>query len=359
MACRPLPRYGKNVGAEAVRDPGAAAYRGTVERAPSAPAVIEAVDVARSFGEKQALEGVTFRVQAGEIHALLGPNGAGKTTLLRILTGLLHADSGSVTTAGFDPVDNARGLRERVGLVPSADRTFYLRLSGLENLAFFARLYGLSRRDAVARAKDVMVKVGLEDAFTVRVGVYSHGMQKRLSVARAILSDPTVLLVDEATHDLDPEGAARVRELVAGLAATGVAVVWTTQRVEEIRGFADHVTLLKGGRVAFHGTVPTLMAHSNPRRYIVQLTSADTRDRPDLDSLNRAVAGLGGVTHLPYDDHDHFLLVLNADTVLGEAITALNGANIHVLGCTEEQSEIEAAFMWLTGNGGTPAEAAE
>jgi ABC-2 type transport system ATP-binding protein len=338
---------------EAVHDPDAAA-RPTTESAPSAPAVIDAVDVSRAFATKQALDGVSFRVRAGEIHALLGPNGAGKTTLLRILTGLLHADSGTVTTAGFDPVDNPRGLRERVGLVPSGDRTFYLRLSGLENLAFFARRYGMRRGEALARAKDLMAKVGLEDALKVRVGVYSHGMQKRLSVARALLSNPTVLLVDEATHDLDPEGAARVRELVAGLAANGVAVVWTTQRVEEIRGFADHVTLLNGGRVAFYGTVPALMAHSNPRRYIVQLSEADTQNRPGLDGLNHAVAGHGAITHLPYDDDDHFALVLEPDTILGQAIAALNAAGYHVVGCTEEQSEIEQAFMSLTGNGRPP-----
>ena len=152
---------------EAVHDPGSGAYIGTAKQAPSSPAVIDAVDVTRAFGDKQALGGVTFRVRAGEIHALLGPNGAGKTTLLRILTGLLHADTGSVTTAGFDPVDNPRGLRERVGLVPSGDRTFYLRLSGLDNLAFFARLYGLRKREAVARATDLMVKVGLEDALKI------------------------------------------------------------------------------------------------------------------------------------------------------------------------------------------------
>ncbi len=357
MANGSYPRYVKTVAVEAVHDWDAAADPGVAASADSAAPVIDAVDVSRAFGEKQALDGVSFRVGAGQIHALLGPNGAGKTTLLRILTGLLHADSGSVTTAGFDPADNPRGLRERVGLVPSGDRTFYLRLAGLENLSFFARLYGMRKRDAVARAKKVMSDVGLEDALNVRVGYYSHGMQKRLGVARALLSDPSVLLVDEATHDLDPEGAARVRELVAGLAASGVAVVWTTQRVEEIRGFCDHVTLLKGGRVAFHGTVPALMAHSNPRRYIVQLGHADAASRPGLDALNLAVAGHGSVMHLPYDDDDHFLLVLDHDTVLGEAIAALNAARFQVVGCAEEQSEIEQAFMSLTGNGRPPGEA--
>ena len=195
LACCPEPRYGKSVATEAVHDQGTGAYIGTAKQAPSSPAVINAVDITRAFGDKQALDGVTFRVGAGQIHALLGPNGAGKTTLLRILTGLLHADSGSVRTAGFDPVDNPRGLRERVGLVPSGDRTFYFRLSGLDNLTFFGRLYGLRRGEAVARARDLMAKVGLEDALKVSVGVYSHGMQKRLSVARALLANPSVLLL--------------------------------------------------------------------------------------------------------------------------------------------------------------------
>ena len=129
-----------------------------------APTIIEAVDVSRAFDAKQALDGVSFRVRAGEIHALLGPNGAGKTTLLRILTGLLRADSGDVSVAGFDPETSPKALRQRVGLVPSADRTFYLRLTGLENLAFFGRLYGFKRREAVARSKDALGKVGLDDA---------------------------------------------------------------------------------------------------------------------------------------------------------------------------------------------------
>jgi ABC-2 type transport system ATP-binding protein len=320
--------------------------------------IIEAVDVSRAFGTKQALERVSFRVGAGQIHALLGPNGAGKTTLVRILTGLLRADTGRVTVDGFDPDTNPKALRQRVGLIPSADRTFYLRLTGLENLAFFARLYGFNRRQALARAHDALAKVGLEEATRVTVGVYSHGMQKRLSVARAILADPAVLMVDEATHDLDPEGSRRVRDLVAGLAATGVAVVWTTQRIEEIRGFADHVTLVNRGRVAFHGTVPALMGYSNPRRYIIHLTRAArvaAGATPSLAELNAPLTGLGEVSHLPYDDEDHYLLSLEPEAVLGEAIAALSTARFHVVTCTEEQSEIEQAFMSLTGEDVRPA----
>jgi ABC-2 type transport system ATP-binding protein len=213
----------------------------------------------RRFDRRLALDGVDLAVPAGEIFALLGPNGAGKTTLLRTISGLVAPTQGSVSVGGADAA-GTRARRGHVGLVPSGDRTFYLRISGLENLVFFARLQGLRRRAALARAEEVLDAVGLADAARRRVGAYSHGMQKRLSIARALLTEPAVLLIDEATHDLDPEGADRVRALVAERAAAGAAVVWATQRVEEISGFADRVTLLSAGRVRFTGSVIELLA---------------------------------------------------------------------------------------------------
>jgi ABC-2 type transport system ATP-binding protein len=214
----------------------------------------------RRFDRAMALDGVDFAVHQGEIHALLGPNGAGKTTLLRTISGLVAPTEGSVRVLGADVTTGSRALHGCIGLVPSGDRTFYLRISGLENLVFFARLQGMRRRRAVARAHEVLAAVGLSDAARRRVGTYSHGMQKRLSIARALLTEPEVFLVDEATHDLDPEGAQRVRSLVAERAAQGAAVVWTTQRVDEISGFANRVTVLSGGRVRFTGSVGELLA---------------------------------------------------------------------------------------------------
>src|SRR3954467_6265794 len=131
---------------------------------PRGTPAVYAHDVSRAVGDKQALSGVSFHVAQGQIHALLGPSGAGKTTLLRIITGLLHADSGEVSTAGFDPAKNPKALRQRVGLGPPATRPFSVRVTGLENLVFFGRLYGLRRKAAVARALEVMEQVGLGDA---------------------------------------------------------------------------------------------------------------------------------------------------------------------------------------------------
>ena len=184
---------------------------------PVAAPVIEAHDLVRSFPGKLALDGVSLAVRPGEIEALLGPNGAGKTTLLRLLAGLMSPSAGSVRVLGQEVERRNREARGLVGLVPSGDRSFYLRISGLENLAFFGRLNGLRRRAAFERAAELLDHVGLADAAERPVGEYSHGMQKRLSVARALITDPAVLLVDEATHDLDPEGARRIRALDRGL----------------------------------------------------------------------------------------------------------------------------------------------
>ena len=310
--------------------------------------MIEARGVSRHFRTTTALQDVTLVAARGDVHALLGPNGAGKTTLLRILSGLMAPTSGVVSVLGLDV--HTRALRHVVGLVPSGDRSFYLRISGLENLVFFGRLHGLSRNQAIARGRDVLEAVGLEDAANKPVGVYSHGMQKRLSVARALLAEPSVLLVDEATHDLDPEGARRIRELVAALAGSGSTVLWATQRIDEIRGFAGNVTLLHRGRVRFSGTVPELMAHATPQSYLLRLRNG-VADRDALQQvLDRALPGKARIATA--DDAEHYRLGLADGVVLGDALASLTLEGVQVLACREERSEIEEAFLALTRDGG-------
>ena len=312
---------------------------------------IEASDVVRRFKQTVALDGVSVRISKGSIHALLGPNGAGKTTLIRVLTGLVEPDEGDVRIMGI-PLSGvtSREVRRLFGFVPSGDRTFYLRISAMENLVFFGRLYGLTRRQAASRASEVLEAVDLTQAATLPVGVFSHGMQKRLSLARALLLAPPILFVDEATHDLDPEASARARELVADAATAGAAVVWATQRVDEIRGFADRVTLLDRGVVRFEGTVPELMGTSGARRFLLHLArqpggGALIERVTDLLGTSASVLPAGGEG----EDGEHLLMVLQGDAVLGDAIAVLANDGIRVLACREERSGIEQAFLRLTG----------
>jgi ABC-type multidrug transport system ATPase subunit len=313
--------------------------------------VVEANAVSRRFGERVALDTVSLAVGESRIEALLGPNGAGKTTLVRVLTGLVKPDAGEARVLGVDTWECPRELRARMGLVPSGDRSLYLRISGLENLIFFGRLHGMTKRHATARAHEMLELVGLDDAARLRSGFYSHGMQKRLSIARALLTQPSVLLIDEATHDLDPEAAARIRDLVRGLADGGTAVVWATQRIEEIRGFADAVTLLREGQAAFQGTVSQLIALAAPRRYVLRLRNGRESGAELEATLRRAVAGGGTIAALDDGDPDDFLLQLAEDAVLGEVLAALTAGGIDVLGCREERSEIENAYLNLAGSG--------
>lgn len=312
--------------------------------------VLDARGVSQWFGDAQVLRDVSLAVRAGEIHALLGPNGAGKTTLVRILAGLLQPSRGSVAVAGYEPSQSARGFRRQIGFVASGDRTFYMRISGLENLVFFGRLHGMRRREAVRRGHEVLADVGLEDAAHRPVGQYSHGMQKRLSVARALLALPPVLLIDEATHDLDPEAARRVRFLVERSAQEGAAVVWVTQRLEEIRGFADAVSVLSGGSVRFEGSVPELMSRAAPRRFVLHLGYAG--DPPSDEALSAAVGAGCIVKRLPDPEAKHFVLALSEEGVLGEALAAFARVDVSVLSCHEERSEIEEAFLLLVEDGG-------
>ena len=325
-------------------------------------AVIDAEDVMRRFGAKEALRGVSLAVPAGEVHALLGRNGAGKTTLLRVLTGLLDASAGSVRVAGIDVHGSPREVRRLIGVVPSGDRSFYLRLSGLENLVFFARLHGLPRARARERALRALAAVGLEAEARRPVHAYSHGMQKRLSVARALLTEPPVLLVDEATHDLDPEGAARVRRLAREAADAGRAVVWATQRVEEIRGLAERVTLLDEGAVRFQGTVPALLARSAPGRYVLRLANGRAGGRVAEEALREALAPVARLERLPAGDRprpeeqgppgEDFGLALADGAALDDALRVLLGCGVRVLSCRQERPEVESAFLAVVEQAG-------
>lgn len=328
---------------------GEAPPRRTDIEANVAVPLIEVQSLIREFGPKRVLDGVSLRVQPGEVHALLGPNGAGKTTLLRILAGLTAPTSGNVRLlGGAAGVDPAR--RQLVGFIPSGDRSFYLRLSGLENLVFFGRLQGLSHRTASSRAWEGLAQVDLAHAAHLPVRLYSHGMFKRLTVARALLTNPAVFLVDEATHDLDPHASDAIRTLVGARAGAGAAIIWATQRVDEIRGFADTVTLLHRGRVRFSGSVARLSMHSLALRYLLRLrpVPADPRRLPEL---TQAVAGLAELTPAGGEDSELFRMVLRDGAVFGDVVAALTRAGVGVLAAHQERADIEQAFLDMTRDG--------
>ncbi|MEX2424323.1 MAG: ABC transporter ATP-binding protein [Acidimicrobiia bacterium] len=303
----------------------------------------------RWFDDHHVLNGLELEVPRGELHAILGPNGAGKTTLLRIISGITEPSSGLVTVDGVTTRPGSdRNLRREIGLIAASANSFYMRLSGLENLLFFGRLQGMAKRHAVERSRELLERVGLTEAMDRRVGHYSTGMQRRLTVARALLTEPVLLLADETTAGLDPAGARSVRALFTSIAGAGTTVLWTTQRIDEIRGFADRVSFLHDGRFLFTGTVPEMVALARPKRYIVELQSDEA-----LDSVaSHGGAVLEGVAELEsvgVASSRVFALTLEPEEMIGSALVRLSGAGIQVVSCTEERSPIDEAFTRLSG----------
>jgi ABC-2 type transport system ATP-binding protein len=203
----------------------------------------------------EALKGVSFSVSSGEIHALLGPNGAGKTTLIKILATLLLPDSGRAYVEGYDVVSQAREVRKIIGVVLDVSKGFYTSLTGFENLVFYGMLKGYSYSDARKRAREVLELVGLWDtgAYSRPYYTYSLGMRARLSIAKALLTNPRVLLLDEPTLGLDVESARMVRRLIVDLSKEGRTVLITGHNMYEIEQVANSITIMSSGRVVAHG----------------------------------------------------------------------------------------------------------
>ncbi|AAL82013.1 daunorubicin resistance protein DrrA family ABC transporter ATP-binding protein [Pyrococcus furiosus DSM 3638] len=198
----------------------------------------------------EALKGITFSVKKGELFGLLGPNGAGKTTTIKILTTLLEPTSGVAKVLGYDVVKEPREIRRRINLVAEGERTLYWRLSGYENLRYFASIYYVPRREAEKRIKELLEMVGLWERRNDLVMNYSRGMKQRLAIAKALINDPEVLFLDEPTLGLDVQSAVFVRELVRKLVdEEGKTVLLTTHYMQEAEELCDRIAIIDHGRI--------------------------------------------------------------------------------------------------------------
>ncbi len=198
-----------------------------------------------------ALRDISLTVPRGECLGILGPNGAGKTTLLRIIGGLLYPSHGSVLVDGYDAHSHNQSVRERVGYVMNEERSFYWRLTGLQNLQFFGALNDLYGKQLVLRANELLDLVGLGHAGEIRVSNYSCGMRQRLAIARGLLSDPEILILDEPTKSLDPLGAEELRQFITKeiLGGQDKTVVIATHQIEEAEMLCDRVCILSEGTI--------------------------------------------------------------------------------------------------------------
>ncbi|HET7686159.1 MAG TPA: ATP-binding cassette domain-containing protein [Candidatus Limnocylindria bacterium] len=240
----------------------------------------------------RAVDGIDLHVGRGEIFGVLGPNGAGKTTTMRMLATLLEPTSGSATVLGLDVVREAREVRRRMGAVLSDGRSLYWKLTARENLEYFAALYHVPAAEIRSRIQEALETVRLDDRADDYVERYSAGMRQRLVLARALLPDPELLLLDEPTVGLDPQSARDLRDRVVALRARGRTVLLTTHYMEEADQLCDRIAIVDHGRVVAldtpAGLKRTIGATEVVRLEVGSTPHAQHGDTPLLDRLGRA-----------------------------------------------------------------------
>ena len=305
--------------------------------------MIQLDGVGKTFdgGAIHALQDVTFSVPAGSVCALLGHNGAGKTTTIKILSTLLRPTSGKAVVAGYDVVSQPAQVRASISITGQTNAMDPL-LTGRENLVLYGRLRGLRRRQAHARADELIQQFDLVDAADRQVNTYSGGMWRRVELASALVVPTKVLFLDEPTNGLDPRSRRNVWALVSSLAHQGVAVLLTTQYLEEADVLSDSIVVIDHGQVIASGTAEDLKRRVGSS--YCQVTLADPADLP------RVAAALAGFDEIDIDAENSSVSVLAPDGVatLAEVFRWVDALGIELVDISLRKPSLDDVFLHLT-----------
>jgi ABC-2 type transport system ATP-binding protein len=305
---------------------------------------VEAEGLVKTFGSTRALDGVDLEIPHGTVLGLLGPNGAGKTTTVRILTTLLRPDAGRALVAGVDVAADPQGVRRRIGLsgqYAAVDEN----LTGFENLYMVSRLYGMSRRTARSRARELLARFRLEDAADRSAKTYSGGMRRRLDLAGALVASPAVVVLDEPTTGLDPRGRLDTWDVIGELVADGASVLLTTQYLEEADRLADSIAVIDSGRVIARGTSDELKAQVGGERLEMVLD-----ETADIDEVARVLTEIGtGEPAVDRHARRVGIVVDGGAKSLIEALRRLDLQSITVQDVGLHRPTLDDVFLALTG----------
>ena len=308
------------------------------------PLMIEAVGLAKRYGQVQALAGVDLAVEKGSILSLLGPNGAGKTTAVRILTTRTIPDAGAARVAGYDVRHQASQVRRNIG-VTAQDVTLDGLLTGQQNLVMAGQLSGLNRTEALSRARELLLQFGLADAGGRLTKGYSGGMRRRLDLAASLVANPPVLFLDEPTTGLDPTSRAEVWEVVRQLTASGVTVLLTTQFLDEADQLAERVVVVDHGRAIAEGTPAELKRSVGGARLELTLSHG-----AELGTIASALASFIDGPVRVSDDGRRVSAPVGGQSGLATAVVrALDAQGLSVDDVEVRQPSLDDVFFALTG----------
>jgi ABC-2 type transport system ATP-binding protein len=327
----------------------------TLDREGERAVTLEALRLTKRFGDRIAVDGLSFSVPQGEVVGLLGPNGAGKTTTIRLLTTVLAPTSGAFSVAGIAS-DRPRLIRQRVGVLPES-AGYPRHQTARAYLRYHARLFGLSRPDAAGLAEHLLAEVGLDERASSRISTFSRGMRQRLGLARALVNEPVVVFLDEPTLGLDPAGQRQVLGIIRDVAERrGATVVLSTHTLPDVEEVCTSVVILHRGRILVSGTVGEVTS--------VVATPRSAQVRVPFELIDRArgvLARVPGLAVGPGDERPDVIRVSltvppaaarrERDTGLNAAVGALLAADVPILSFEIEGARLSDAFFTVTSEG--------
>ena len=304
--------------------------------------LLECRDLRKRYGDRTAVDGISFTIAPGETYGLLGPNGAGKTTTISMLCGLLRRDGGDVTVAGR-PVDvGATEAKAAIGYVPQ-DLAIYPDLTARENLRFFGRLQRLGGRALDQRIDEILALTDLADRARDRVDSFSGGMKRRLNIGIGLLHEPQLLVLDEPTVGVDPQSRNAILASVDELGRAGMAVLYTTHYMEEAERLCDRIGIIDEGRIKAEGTRRELVALVGQKDRVELIVSEAvepaTAALATLAPVEEAISGDGRIELVVDQARNHLAHILETATAAGATVKS-----VEVI-----EPDLEAGFLHLTG----------
>ena len=299
-------------------------------------------NLAKRFENIEALSGISFSLQPGELFGFLGPNGAGKTTTINMLTGLMRPDSGKIHIGGIDCTANPKAAQHLVGVVPD-ESNLYPELTGLDNLCFCAALYGMSKARRQSRARELLDMFGLTKAADRRFGGYSKGMKRKLTIAAGMIHKPGILFLDEPTTGIDVASARQLRQLIADLHRAGTTIFLTTHYIEEAERLCDRIAFIVSGRIVRIDTVEDLLQPIQAKQ-VVQFSSSNP-----LNGIQSKLSG--SFPGLEFTIPGHGVIRVESDEPIrvGPLVRFLEEHGIEVLEARRMHPSLEDIFVTITG----------
>jgi ABC-2 type transport system ATP-binding protein len=282
--------------------------------------VIAARGLVKRYGAATAVDRIDFAINKGEVFGLLGPNGAGKTTTILMMLGLTDITSGTVRVLGHDPAREPLKVKRRVGYLPDSVG-FYDHMTAAENLAYTAKLMGLSSAERARRIAAALARVRLLDVANKRVATFSRGMRQRLGLAEILVKEAEIAILDEPTSGLDPQSTAEFLALIGELKSEGVTVLLSSHLLDQVQRVCNRVALFQAGRIVLIGAVADLARQVLGAGFVVEVEA-------DGAGLDRRLAAIGGVTRVETVAPDRFRLTAERDVRpdAARAVVAANGA---------------------------------